>query len=219
MNMLTLKEFKNIFGEKLPTSGPYMQAQIMTCQTENGAIAGISFIASEKPGEEMVQYAYVRDFNVEKNGVIRQYRIVNPTLRDSLPLSESDSNVTFIDLETCEDWVEKATAIFNSKEYDARVQVPINLDRDTLHDLMIIAHEKDITLNRLIENIMVDQLNKLEKPPAKESFTAIIEEDGEGNLILPLPDELIKQLGWSTDDALEWIDNHDGSFTLKRVEE
>ena len=41
-------------------------------------------------------------------------------------------------------------------------------------------------------------------------WTLTVEEDG----ILPLPEDLLKELGWSEGDYLHWIDNHDGSWTL-----
>ena len=41
--------------------------------------------------------------------------------------------------------------------------------------------------------------------------------DDEG--VLTLPDEFIKELGWKEGDLLEWIDNKDGSFMLKKPTE
>jgi bifunctional DNA-binding transcriptional regulator/antitoxin component of YhaV-PrlF toxin-antitoxin module len=44
-----------------------------------------------------------------------------------------------------------------------------------------------------------------------------LEEDPEtGDLILPLPEELLKETGWKTGDVLEWIDNNDGTYTLRK---
>ena len=43
-----------------------------------------------------------------------------------------------------------------------------------------------------------------------------LEEDGD-DLILPFPDELLNELGWGDGDTLEWIDNGDGTLTLKKV--
>ena len=43
----------------------------------------------------------------------------------------------------------------------------------------------------------------------------------EGNYYIPLPDDMlsdIAELGWTTDDNLEWIDNKDGSFSIKKKE-
>ena len=44
--------------------------------------------------------------------------------------------------------------------------------------------------------------------------TLIVDDDG----ILTFPDEMIEKLGWKEGDVLEWIDNKDGSFTLKKPE-
>jgi hypothetical protein len=43
-------------------------------------------------------------------------------------------------------------------------------------------------------------------------------EDGSGDVILPLPDDLLESAGWKEGDTLEWIDNKNGSWTLKKVE-
>ena len=40
--------------------------------------------------------------------------------------------------------------------------------------------------------------------------------DDEG--MLTFPDEMLEVLGWKEGDVLEWIDNKDGSFTLKKPE-
>ena len=45
-----------------------------------------------------------------------------------------------------------------------------------------------------------------------------LEEDENGDLILPLSDELCAEVGWKVGDTLEWIDNGDGSWSLKKME-
>lgn len=42
-------------------------------------------------------------------------------------------------------------------------------------------------------------------------------EDENGELLLPLSDEIMASANFHFGDNLEWIDNHDGSFTLRRV--
>jgi DNA-binding Xre family transcriptional regulator len=42
-----------------------------------------------------------------------------------------------------------------------------------------------------------------------------IEEDNEGNLVIDLK-EACEQLGWEIGDILEWIDNKDGTWLLKK---
>lgn len=39
-----------------------------------------------------------------------------------------------------------------------------------------------------------------------------------GGLLLELPDKLCLEVGWRIGDTLEWIDNKDGTFSLKKVE-
>ncbi len=36
-----------------------------------------------------------------------------------------------------------------------------------------------------------------------------------GDTILPLTDEMIADIGWEVGDTIEWIDNHDGSWTIR----
>lgn len=44
-----------------------------------------------------------------------------------------------------------------------------------------------------------------------------VEEDPKtGELILPLPKELLDLQGWQEGDELEWIDNGDGSWSLSK---
>jgi hypothetical protein len=54
---------------------------------------------------------------------------------------------------------------------------------------------------------------------ANKSWTVNLEEDPEtGDLILPLNDDILEETGWQTGDSIEWIDNKDGSWTMKKVE-
>lgn len=48
------------------------------------------------------------------------------------------------------------------------------------------------------------------------TWTITVIEDGD-DVILPFPDELLSTTGWQEGDTLEWIDNGDGSWTLRKV--
>jgi hypothetical protein len=67
-----------------------------------------------------------------------------------------------IELETVEDFTEKATAIMNGREYDDCVSVPLNLDKHEMLALMLLAHERNITLNQLINAALREELEKKE---------------------------------------------------------
>jgi hypothetical protein len=48
---------------------------------------------------------------------------------------------------------------------DGREDLVLNLEREELYQLMLMAHEQDITLNQLVENILqqvIDQHNNQE---------------------------------------------------------
>lgn len=50
------------------------------------------------------------------------------------------------------------------------------------------------------------------------SWTVTVEEDPEtGELILPLPPDMLYLQGWTEGDTLEWVDNGDGSWSLVKV--
>ena len=54
---------------------------------------------------------------------------------------------------------------------------------------------------------------------ANKIWTINLEEDPEtGDLILPLNDDILEQTGWKTGDSIDWIDNKDGSWTMKKIE-
>ena len=52
------------------------------------------------------------------------------------------------------------------------------------------------------------------------SYIVRLENDPEtGDVILPLPEELLHEAGWQTGDTLDWKDNGDGTFTMTKKEE
>ena len=53
------------------------------------------------------------------------------------------------------------------------------------------------------------------KAIAETRFTAILEEDGD-DLILPLPEELLEDLDWHIGDTLEWTEQSEGSWSIRK---
>lgn len=92
------------------------------------------------------------------------YRWMNPDFKDAIYEEAGRRNVSpteafermdYIDLEVVEDVLEKGKAILADEEFDERVQVPLDLDSDVLLELMIMAHNRDITFNQLIEEALL----------------------------------------------------------------
>lgn len=55
----------------------------------------------------------------------------------------------------------------------------------------------------------------------KTQWTIKVEEtnDGSGDLVLPFPEDLLESAGWKEGDTLEWIDNKDGTWILKKKDD
>lgn len=93
----------------------------------------------------------------------RAYRMIHPDYvkkhekeaknRD-VNLNEAWDDVEFIDLEVVDDFIEKALAIKESKDYDTRVSVPVEFTDAEFANYARMAHEQDITLNQLIERAL-----------------------------------------------------------------
>ena len=70
------------------------------------------------------------------------------------------------------------------------------------------------------EELQKDKVDTKPLIEAVKSWTVTTEEDPDtGDVILPLPDELLEQIAWEEGDTLEFRDNHDGSFTLSKKQE
>ena len=53
---------------------------------------------------------------------------------------------------------------------------------------------------------------------SQKNWEIVVEEDPEnGDLILPLPEDFLKQVGWKEGDELEWIDNGDGTWQIAKI--
>jgi hypothetical protein len=44
-------------------------------------------------------------------------------------------------------------------------------------------------------------------------------DDGSGDLVLPLPQDMLDEFGWNTGDNLKWIERDDGTWEIRKVEE
>jgi hypothetical protein len=94
----------------------------------------------------------------------RAYRWINPDYlkaykkeykaRD-IEFQNACDTMDFTDLEVAEDILDKASCIVAGEEYDTRIQVPLDLPKESMHELMMQAHLHDMTLNEYVEAILV----------------------------------------------------------------
>lgn len=100
----------------------------------------------------------------------RAYRLINPVFakkhkkeakRREVDYKEAWDDVDYIDLETDDDWFQKANAIEAGEDYDTRVEVPLVLEDDQLFRLMKLAHENDMSLNDYVEKILRQEIERI----------------------------------------------------------
>ena len=160
MNMITLKQYFETINYRV-SEGYQFQWQCYGPNAHGLESVDMRFYSVGIVFDTQDQTVYQVEAHDHRNG--RSYRLVNPLFDDArrqecarrgLDPDDAYDTVKFIDLETTEDFLEKATAIIKGEDYDTRVSVPLELPDDMLFLLMKQAHEQDITLNEHMENVL-----------------------------------------------------------------
>ena len=137
-----------------------------TLDSWNGDQDGHSFSIYFDTKTQEVYEVQIHDYRNQ-----RAYRMINPEFakkhkkeakRREVEYKEAWDNVDYVDLEVDDDWIQKALAVEAGEVYDTRVSVPLVLDRDQMYDLMTMAHERDMTLNELVEFILREEIKRIE---------------------------------------------------------
>lgn len=114
------------------------------------------------------QEVYCAEVNDEANNH-KPYRWMNPLYKQwyvdeanerGVDPNQAWDQTKWYDLETQEDWLTKARAMMRGEEFDKRIEVPLTLDNDELFRLMTMAHERDITLNKMVEIILQEVIDR-----------------------------------------------------------
>ncbi len=165
--MITLKEFLEIVGHRITEGSEYgwvcFGPMAYTLDSWNGDnVNGHSLHVIFDTRSQEVYQVEAHDF---KNA--RAYSYTNPNFKDVYDAEvearggDTDyEDYKMTELEDLSDWIEKATAIVAGKSYDTRVTIPLNLGDTELFEMMKMAHEKDMTLNKFVEHILTLAINK-----------------------------------------------------------
>lgn len=163
--MLTLKEWMELVDYKITEGSDYYVnvEGLYLLSSWNGEQDGYSFDIAFDPKDD--QRVYMVEAHDYQNG--RAYRLRDPEL-------EADMNawddVNYVELENDDDFVQKCLAIKAGENYDTRVSVPLTVPDDVLFELMKQAHEKDITLNQLVEDVIRDAIVREEGDMGDDEF-------------------------------------------------
>ena len=108
------------------------------------------------------QTVYLAEIS-RKEGDTGTYQWINPEFksgylaeckRRKIDPHHAWDNVRYTELETSEDYLDKAHAVFNNLPYDERIVVPLDLEDDVILMLALEAHKRDITINKMVEIVL-----------------------------------------------------------------
>jgi hypothetical protein len=171
--MITLKEWMEVVDYRITEGSNYLWECYGTdayrLDAWNGEQDGHSHsIVFDTKTQEVYE---VTSYDYRNN---RAYRLMNPEFvelhkaearRHQVNEREAWDEVNYTDLEVVDDWIEKARAIEAGEvDYDERVRVPLDLEDEHLFELMKLAHEQDITLNQLVENVLREAIEQYGLP-------------------------------------------------------
>jgi hypothetical protein len=160
--MLTVKEWMELVDYRITEGSEYgwrcFGDNAYSLSSWNGDHNGWSFDIVFDRKTQVVYTVEVCDYKRQ-----RAYRMINPDFQQayndeaathSTTARQAWDDVDYVDLEIDEDFATKALWIKTDQDYDTRVSVPLTVPDDALFELMKQAHEQDITLNQLVENIL-----------------------------------------------------------------
>ena len=160
--MITMKEFMELVNYRITESGDYgwrcYGNDAYCLDSWNGDQDGHSLSIIFDTKNQTVYEVQAHDYLHQ-----RAYRMINPDFvkknkkeakRRDVNKDEAWDNVEYVDLEVDDDFMEKAAAIVAGEVYDTRVQVPVDFTDEELLKYMKLAHERDMTFNQLVEEVL-----------------------------------------------------------------
>lgn len=165
--MITMKDWMSVTGYRITDSSQYCwkcygdnaySLDNWNGDNDNGYSVGIVF-------DTVNQTVYQVEAHDYRNR--RAYRLINPDFINKIreestarghDFSEATDEYKFIDLELDEDWMEKATAIIQGTDYSTDILVPLELPDSEMLELFKMAHERNITFNALVSEILANAI-------------------------------------------------------------
>lgn len=164
--MITLKEWMEITEYKITEGSNYCWEcygpNAYTLDSWNGEQEGHSFTIIFDNKDQTVYEVQAHDYPNN-----RAYRMINQDFKKKMKKEAKSRNVdkdqawdevNYTDLEVDDDFIQKCLAIKEGGDYDTRVMVPLDLPEETMFQMMKMAHEKDVTLNTFVEQLLREHL-------------------------------------------------------------
>jgi hypothetical protein len=152
--MITLKEWMEVANYRITEGGDYFAYGGAYALTSwNGDQDGYSIEIIFSPRTQEVYEVQACDYKHN-----RAYRLVHGDYRDEKLNDEAWDNVAWVDLESDDDWIQKALAIVAGEDYDTRVTIPLDFPEAELMVLFKQAHAADMTFNNFVEKVLREKL-------------------------------------------------------------
>jgi hypothetical protein len=164
--MITIKDFMEVVDYRITEGSDYLWKcfgpNVHSLDCWNGDHEGFSVGIVFDTKTTTVYKFEAHDYSKQNS-----YRWVHPDWREiyeneaknrGVDNTQAYDDVTYIDIDLAEDILEKASCIVAGIDYDERIRVPLDLPDSILNKLFRLAHEQDITLNELVENILREEL-------------------------------------------------------------
>ena len=152
--MISLKEWMEVANYRITEGGDYYgYGGAYALTSWNGDQDGYSIEIIFSPRTQEVYEVQACDYKHN-----RAYRLVHGDYRDEKLNDEAWDNTNWIDLESDDDWIQKALAIVAGEDYDTRVTIPLDFPEAELMVLFKQAHAADMTFNNFVEKILREKL-------------------------------------------------------------
>jgi hypothetical protein len=166
--MISLKEWMEVANYRITEGGDYYgYGGAYALTSWSGDQDGYSIEIIFSPRTQEVYEVQACDYKHN-----RAYRLVHGDYRDEKLNDEAWDNTNWIDLESDDDWIQKALSIVAGEDYDTRVTIPLDLPEAELMVLFKAAHAEDMTFNDFVEKVLREKL-------ADEGFVNLLKNNKE----------------------------------------
>lgn len=152
--MITIKQFLDVVDHAITDTDTwigYSELAIILSHWD-GKQDGKSMDIIFSPTTQEVFAVHVHDFKNQ-----RAYRRQIVGFNND---KEAWNEINYTDLESDEDLLDKMQAIYNNEDYDERVAIPLDMPDDVLLILMKDAHNRDMTFNQYITELIKEKLQQ-----------------------------------------------------------
>lgn len=142
----------------------YEGAQVLGCDNEFATMS----VAFKREDQTVISITVASGLEAQETIA---YRWINPDYNDAI-VAEADrrrlnhneafEGCDYIELEVVDDILEKGVAMLSNSKFDPRIQIPLDLDDDTLLVLFKKAHKRDISFNQLMNEILIEAVDELD---------------------------------------------------------